>query len=139
MHVGSRTKAEAAMTNELGPGARMPEITDDNVTESQARIRALIVARSEKLWQQVEGHIDEAAAGDRMLDPRMLEIGRGILKDVAGIYRLGRPAPVVEEEEDEQLAIVDRREIIAARLDELEAKRRSRDAGAEQRSQQQAG
>lgn len=135
MHVGSRSNPEAPVSNELPPGARMPEITDDNLVEAQARIRALIVARYEKMWQHIEGHMGEAAAGERMLDPRMLEIGRGILKEEAAIYRLGRPAPVVEEPEDEQLAIVDRREIIAARLDELEAKRRAREEGQEPKTQ----
>lgn len=125
------------MTDQLGPGAWMPEITEENLVESQARIRALLVARYEKMWQQVESHITEASSGDRMLDPRMLEIGRGILKEEAGIYRLGRPAPVVEESEEEQLSLVDRSALVAAKLDEIEAKRRARETEAAQPGTQQ--
>lgn len=117
-----------------GPGnelssSRMPEITDDNLQEAAPRVRALIMGRIEKMWAAVESHIDQANAGDRMLDPRMLEIGKGLMKAEADIYRLGKPAPVVEEEVDQALAAVDRRAIVGAKLDELEAKRRSREAG----------
>ena len=112
---------------ELGAG-RMPEITDDNLLEAAPRVRALIMARIEKLWSAVEQHVDEAQAGDRMLDPRMLEIGKGLMKAEADIYRLGRPAPVVEEEET---VVLGRDELVArlgGRLDELEAKRQARAA-----------
>ena len=115
----------------IGPSSGgMPEITDDNLQEAAPRVRALIMARIEKMWSAVEGHIDEANAGDRMLDPRMLEIGKGLMKAEADIYRLGRPAPVVEVEEDQALAAVDRRAIVGAKLDELEAKRKARESAA---------
>lgn len=116
------------MTKEL-PAGSMPEITEDNLVESAPRVRALITSRLEQLWRQVDQHIVEAEAGDRMQDPRMLEIGKGILKELAAIYRLGRPVPVAEVEEDQELAGVDRRAIVGAKLDELEAKRRAREAG----------
>lgn len=109
------------------PAGSMPEITEDNVAEAAPRVRALITSRLEQLWQQVDQHVTEVRAGERMQDPRMLEIGKGILKELAAIYRLGRPQPVAEEEVDEALEALDRRQIVAAKLDELEAKRRARD------------
>lgn len=112
---------------QLGSG-RMPEITDDNLQEAAPRVRALIMSRIEKMWAAVDQHIDQANAGDRMLDPRMLEIGKGLMKAEADIYRLGRPAPVTQEEEVVPLG---RDELVArlgTKLDELESKRRSRDA-----------
>lgn len=113
---------------QLGAGqGRMPEITDDNLLEAAPRVRALIMSRIEKMWAAVDQHLDEANAGDRMLDPRMLEIGKGLMKAEAEIYRLGKPAPVVEAEEDHVLAGVDRRAVVGAKLDELEAKRRTRE------------
>jgi hypothetical protein len=113
---------------QLGSGPhRLPEITDDNLQEAAPRVRALIMSRIEKMWAAVDQHIDEANAGDRMLDPRMLEIGKGLMKAEADIYRLGKPMPVQEEEEDQALAAVDRRAIVAGKLDELEAKRRARE------------
>lgn len=114
---------------ELG-SSRMPEITDDNLQEAAPRVRALIMGRLEKMWAAVDQHIEQANAGDRMLDPRMLEIGKGLMKAEAEIYRLGRPAPVVQEEETVPLG---REELVArlgSRLDELEAKRQARAAGA---------
>lgn len=105
----------------------MPEITEENLQESAPRVRALIAWRIEKLYAAVDQHVDEANAGDRMLDPRMLEIGKGLMKSLSDIYRLGKPQPVVEEEEDQALAAVDRRAIVGAKLDELEAKRRARE------------
>lgn len=114
--------------NELPPGqGRMPEISDDNLQEAAPRVRALIVSRLEKMWSAVDQHIDEAQAGDRMLDPRMLEIGKGLMKAEADIYRLAKVVAVVEEEEDAALAAIDRRAIVGAKLDELEAKRKARE------------
>jgi len=52
------------------------------------------------------------------------------MKELAAIYRLGRPAPVAEEEDVLPLG---RDELVArlgSRLDELEAKRQARAAGA---------
>src|SRR4051812_6558695 len=116
---------------QLGPGpSRMPEITDDNLLESAPKVRALIVSRIEKMYAAVDRHMDEAEAGDRNLDPRMLEIGKGLMKAVADIYRLGRPAPGGVEE---GAAPLGRGELVARlgfKLDELEAKRQARAAGA---------
>lgn len=112
----------------IGRGS-MPEITDDNLQEAAPRVRALIMARLEKMYAAVDQHIDEANAGDRMLDPRMLEIGKGLMKAEADIYRLGKPMPVAAEEEAVPLG---RDELVArlgTKLDELEAKRQARAAG----------
>lgn len=126
------------MVAEIGPGTRMPEITDENLADAAPRVRALIVARIEKLWAAVEQHVDEAAAGDRMLDPRMLEIGKGLMKAEADIYRLAKAAVIAEEEEDPAILAVDRRALVAARLDELEAKRQARDTTTKSQNQGQA-
>lgn len=108
----------------LGAGG-MPEITDENLVEARARVRAMIVARWEKMWAQVEQHMAEADAGERGLDPRMLEIGRGILRAQTELYLLLKPPPAPEEEE-EVVELVDRREAVEARLLEIEAKLRAR-------------
>lgn len=109
---------------ELGPGndARMPEITEDNLHEAGPRVRAWIVAEYQRMYGQVERHMAEADAGDRSLDPRMLEIGKGIMKEVTAIYRLGKPAPTVEEDDDDPAAGVDRRTVVEAKLVEIEAR-----------------
>lgn len=127
------------MDQQLDPnaGPRMPEISDENLTEAAPRVRALIVSRIEKMYAQVDRHMDQAEAGDRMLDPRMLEIGKGLMKAQADLYRLSKPTPAAELEEDQELAAVDRRALVSARLDELEAKRQARQSSAG--GQDQAG
>ena len=106
----------------------MPEITDENLTEAGPRVRALIMSRWEQMWEQVARHMAEADDGARSLDPRMLEIGRGILRAETELYRLQKPAPVAEEEVDE-MPLIDRREVVEARLLEVEAKLRGQPAG----------
>lgn len=129
MHVGTGGWGVEA----LGAGS-MPEITEDNLTEAAPRVRALITQRLELLWQQVDQHVSEVRAGERVQDPRMLEIGKGILKELAGIYRLGKPAPVAEVEDEVPAG---RDELVArlhGRLDELEAKRQARTQDQDQAS-----
>lgn len=106
----------------------MPEITEENLAESQPRVRALLMHRYEMMWQHIEARIQEDRDEVRALDPRLLEIGKGILMQEASLYRLGRAPVAVEEDPDEQLSIIDRREMVAAALDDLEAKRRAQNA-----------
>lgn len=105
------------------PPARMPEITEENLVESQARVRAQLVARYELMWAVVEARIEDDRAELRPLDPRLLEIGKGILKEETILYRLTKPPTQVEEDPDEAIPLDARRELVAATLDELEAKR----------------
>lgn len=107
---------------ELGPGG-MPEITEENLVESQPRVRALLMQRYELMWSVVEARIKDDREEIRPLDPRLLEIGKGILKEESALYRLGRPMQVIEEDPDAELTVLDRRELVAASLDELAAKR----------------
>ncbi len=113
----------------IGAGS-MPEITEDNLTEAAPRVRALITQRLELLWQQVDQHVSEVRAGERMQDPRMLEIGKGILKELAGIYRLGKPMPVQEEEVEAPLGRDELVQRLGSRLDVLESKRQARQQAA---------
>jgi hypothetical protein len=90
-------------------------------------VRGLQVQRLELLWSVVEDHVREVRAGDRMLDPRMLEIGARVLKDEAAIYRLGKAAPVAEDEED-MFVGVDRRALVLESLKDVEARLREQSA-----------
>jgi hypothetical protein len=113
----------------------MPEITEENLVESQARMRAELMRRYELMWVVVETRIEDDRNELRPLDPRLLEIGKGILKEEAMLFRLGRPAPVVEEDPDAELSGVDRAALVAASLDELAAKREAQVAEAAARAQ----
>lgn len=104
---------------------RMPEITEENLAESQARVRAELVRRYELMWTVVEARIKDDKDEIRPLDPRLLEIGRGVLREVSLLYRLAKPPVQAEAEEDQILPLEARRELVAASLDELEAKRKA--------------
>lgn len=109
--------------HEIGPGARMPEITEENLQESQARMRAELMRRYELMWAVIEARVDDDRNEIRPLDPRLLEIGKGILMQEAALFRLSKPPVQVEEDPDAELSMVDRRALVAASLDELAAKR----------------
>lgn len=113
---------------EIGPGGQMPEITEENLVESQARMRAELLRRYELMWVVIEGRVEDDRNEIRPLDPRLLEIGKGILKEEAALFRLSKPPVLAEEDPDEQLSIVDRRELVAAKLDELAVKRAAQEA-----------
>lgn len=113
--------------HELGPG-RMPEITEENLVESQARMRAELLRRYELMWAVIEGRIDDDRNELRPIDPRLMEIGKGILMQESLLFRLSKPPMQTEEPEDDQLSGVDRRALVAASLDELAVKRAAQEA-----------
>lgn len=101
----------------------MPEITEENLVESQARVRAQLVKRYELMWAVIEARIADDRDELRPLDPRLLEIGKGILKEEAVLYRLQKAPAVTEDDADAPVPLDERRALVASALDELEAKR----------------
>lgn len=97
------------------------EITEEQLTEAQPRVRALMVQRCEKLWSVIDGHVDEHMAGDRPIDPRMLEIGLRVVKMEADVYRMSKPPVTSDEETEEALGqVLDRRALALESLLEVE-------------------
>lgn len=101
---------------------RIPEITDEDLSEAGPRVRALLVQRYEEIWDRVKVRIIDDQQGNRPLDPRFLEIGLRALKETSTIYRLGRAVAAVEEDEDAVLTSVDRQALVLGQLADLEAK-----------------
>lgn len=126
MHVAwARMWQHGWVTFELGPGAQIPEIGEDELVAAQARVRALIVSRLEALYAPVERRLEDDHDHSRPIDPRMLEIGRAILKDLAGHYRLARPPAAVDDDDDGLgLTGVDRAAAIEEKLVALESRLR---------------
>jgi hypothetical protein len=108
------------MTFELSAGPL--EISEEQIQEAQPRVRALQIQRYEEIWERIHERIEEDKEGARPIDPRFLELGIRVLKEEAGLYRLGRQAAAVEEEEDATLTGTDRRDLIEDRLREIEQK-----------------
>ena len=117
------------MSYELTPGS-IPEIGEDQLLESQPRVRALLVHRYEEVWTEVSNHIKVARQVSRPPDPRMLEIGLRVLKDEAVLYRLGRTLPASEADEELQVSVDERLALVSAQLAEVEAKRSAADQAA---------
>ena len=109
------------MTFELPSGA-IPEITEENLVNDQPRVRALIVTRLEQLWQPVDKQLQMDLEGLRPADPRLLEIGRGLMKDLAGLYRLGRTVVVVDDDGVDDLPVIDRAAMVEEKLSQIEAR-----------------
>ncbi len=108
---------------------RIPEITDEDLSDAGPRVRALLVQRYEEIWDRVKVRIIDDQQGNRPLDPRFLEIGLRALKETSSIYRLGRAMPVVEEDSDLELTAVDRQQLVLQTLTDLEDKHRAAGGG----------
>lgn len=101
-------------------------ITDEDIAESGPAVRALLVARLEQLWKPVEMRLDMEKDGSMPMDPRMMEIGVRICKELAGHYRLARPPLATPEEDTDLLGPgVDRAALVEQKLSEIEARIRS--------------
>jgi hypothetical protein len=118
---GSMGTYPGGMTFEL-PSGHIPEITEENLVNDQGRVRALIVTRIEQLWQPIDKQLQMDHDGVRPADPRLLEIGRGLMKDLAVVYRLGRTMTVVEDDEEDQVPVIDRAAMVEERLAEIETR-----------------
>lgn len=112
----------------MQPDAQPPavlQITEEDVQESAPRVRALLVARLESMWEPVRVTLLRDADA-QPIDPRMLEIGLRICKELGLHYRLYRPPVVKADDEDDPLGPgVDRASLIEDQLQEIEAKMRS--------------
>lgn len=98
------------------------EVTEDDLAAAQPKVRALLVQRYEELYARVNERVAaDVAEGGRPLDPRFLELGVRILKEIGSLYRLGRTV-VIEAEEEEVSGGMDRRNLVLAQLTELETK-----------------
>jgi hypothetical protein len=95
-----------------------PLLLDEDALEQAApAVRALTLQRLEKIWQQVEDHLDP----DLGADPRWAEIGLRVLDREARLYRLDKPAKVAEDSEDEYVG-VDRGQLLLEQLDAVRAR-----------------
>lgn len=91
-----------------------PSLSDEQVAESRARVRFLLLQRMELIWQQVENNLDPQAGPD----PRWAEIGVRLLDRFSRLYSLDKAPPVVEAEDDLSSGI-DRRALVALQLEQI--------------------
>ena len=103
-------------------------IDEDALTKAQPTVRGITVQRYEDLWRVTRSRIEEAEAGDRPLDPRLIELGIRILREEATLYRLSKPQ-TSEEEEDDPSGGVDRAKLVLEQLADLEARQKKPEQG----------
>ena len=99
-------------------------IDDEAVSEAAPMVRALVVARLEKIWRACEPHIllpdPEPGEPPRKPDPRFIEAGIRVNDRLIALYGLLKPAQTMDQdsgagEEDVQAAI-DRAKALEQRL-----------------------
>jgi hypothetical protein len=102
---------------QLGP----PQITEEDLASSGPGVRALVISRLEAMWEPIRLRLHADKEEGMPLDPRLLEIGIRICKELAMHYRLYRPPATKPDDEEEVLgAGVDRAALIEGQLTELE-------------------
>ena len=92
-------------------------INEEQVAGSAPLVRALVVERLEMMWRNCEPHIDSSLGKP---DPRYIEAGIRIVDRLSRLYRLDAPQPA--DNEPDSISRVDKRELAAAGLAELEQK-----------------
>lgn len=100
-------------------------LTDTDLAKNQARVRGLIALRLEKLWRGCEPFIearqDEETGAWIKPDPRYLETGARVLRDLGKLWRIEAPLP--QDPQEGKVAVPDL-EIVSRQLAELEARMR---------------
>lgn len=91
-----------------------PSLDDDQLVESRGRVRFLLLQRMELIWKQVEENLDPSVGPD----PRWAEIGVRLLDRYSRLYGLDKNKPVTEEDVDESAGI-DRRELVLMQLAQI--------------------
>lgn len=92
-------------------------INEEQVAGSAPLVRALVVERLELMWRNCEPHIDGSMGKP---DPRYMEAGIRIVDRLSRLYRLDQPQAA--DNEPDSVSRVDKRELAAAGLAELEQK-----------------
>lgn len=98
-------------------------ISDTDLAKDQGRMRALIALRLEALWAGcapfIEARTDPESGIVLKPDPRFLETGLRVLRDLGRLYRVDAPAS--QDPGAAQVPVSDR-VIVARQLQELEDK-----------------
>lgn len=117
MHVVERGTLNPVSMDAIGH----PEITEALIVESAGRVRWQIMRRLEMVWKTCEPHLTDTRLEEQGSppDPRWAEIGLRALDRQAKLYRLDRPLPATDPD-DEPVSEEDTRAAILASLELLE-------------------
>ena len=75
-----------------------PELGEDEALRRAPLVRAELVSRYENLYALCQQQVHRSEEVGRPVDPRWVELSVRINKELAGIFRLHKPAPVEQEE-----------------------------------------
>ncbi len=90
-------------------------ISEEQLSESAARVRYLVAERLERIWAQCEPYM---GSEEGKPDPRFVEAGIRVLDRLSKLYRLDRPVAGDNPPDSEQR--VSLREVVRAQILELE-------------------
>lgn len=90
------------------------ELTEQDLTNQKAAVRALLVTRLERIWQACEPHIDDSVGTGS--DVRMAELGLKVLDRLAKLHEVTQPDRGTALVGDEAAITMVRREEILAGL-----------------------
>lgn len=94
-------------------------ITDEQISHDAPRMRELLAKRYEMIWQTCEPHVNGERQTDGFSsDPRFIEAGIRVLRDLGRLYKLERPA----QGEMTPATGVDVAGLVSTRLAQLEAR-----------------
>lgn len=98
-------------------------LTDTDLSRDQARMRALVAGRLERIWGACEPHLslrEDPISGEPVKpDVRFLEAGIRVLDRLSRLYRLDQPA---QADPEAGRSTPGARELVKAGLAELEAR-----------------
>lgn len=78
---------------------QMPRLDDEELSQKAPFIRAQVAMRYEELWRAaLPGIMNTESSPDWRPDPRFVEAGIRILRNMASLYRLDEPAQREREE-----------------------------------------
>jgi hypothetical protein len=98
----------------------LPQIGDQELQDSQAAVRALVVHRLELIWATIEPHVNGSRVEEGWSpDVRFVEAGIRCLDRLARVYRLQDPGRGDQESLE---STTDAREVALRALDEIEAR-----------------
>lgn len=103
--------------------AEQPRLDEEDISQDAPYMRAMIAARYEQLWRAAApGFTNPDDNPDWRPDPRHIEAGIRILRNLSGLYRLDMPAgSPAEAVSGIQVGV---RELVAGMLDSLESRMR---------------
>lgn len=102
-----------------------PELTEEDAARQAPVVRAELFRRYEDMYSLIQQQIHRQEEVGRPVDPRWVELGVRVNKEIAVLFKLARPTPVAEEQVPVHVNV----DAIELELRVLERRNKGADAG----------